>query len=556
MNWVIHVSKVQRNRTALSYVLPLSMKSRRPFYLWFNLKGLIYKIYSYDSLICFIFLQDSITGIVNSANLCAHFSSTMSRPIVWHIFLAFCSFLLLNFAAQCLAFPKVERREVAHAHAEKEQSERMNADDLENNFVTSKRTPQLVVSEDPMIVLVGPSATSLNKEFPINKETHPVQAGFVQPNSHGVYTATEPVVPAGEAVFGSSQPERTSPESQLSKAVLTNPVTATASLKTDEKEEPFSSANLQPIVEGNTEAEQGFLKYVDNQLFATESQEEVSLGHLPSSYMNTKEMLFSPRTEKFEADTEHRTTSFPGAEPTAGAEPGSLMPDREKPSQMTADDTQAPATKHWLSTSKYTLSVEPDTDSLLGAPEVMVSVSTAVPAALVISDEWDDTKLESVSQIKTPKLGDNTETQVRMDTSQTAQVTVEGMEEGEPLTEAAEVALGLPEGETHMGTALLIARGDERASSFTDQSSFTPTSLMEDVKVSVVNLFQNTADFMESTQENNAMFFLETTVSISEYESEAYQPLRNTFKGKRKKEKDKQALFNLKCFNLFLLLIF
>ena len=477
----------------------------------------------------------------------------MRGSIVLHICLAFCSLLLFNVATQCLAFPKIERRrEIAHVHAEKGQSDKMNTDDLENSSVTSKQTPQLVVSEDPMMMSAGPSATSLNKAFSINKETQPGQAGLMQTERPGVSTATESGVPSAEEVFGSSQPERISPESGLAKAMLTIAITVTPSLTVDEKEELLTSTNFQPIVEEITETTKGFLKYMDNQSFATESQEGVGLGHSPSSYVNTKEMLTTnPKTEKFEAGTDHRTTSFPGAESTAGSEPGSLTPDKEKPSQMTADNTQAAATKQPLETSEYTLSVEPETDSLLGAPEVTVSVSTAVPAASALSDEWDDTKLESVSRIRTPKLGDNEETQVRTEMSQTAQVSHEGMEGGQPWTEAAQVALGLPEGETHMGTALLIAHGNERSPAFTDQSSFTPTSLMEDMKVSIVNLLQSTRDFTESTKENDTLFFLETTVSVSEYESEADQLLGNTMKGKRKKKKNK-LWFNLETFNFFL----
>ncbi|XP_072617750.1 armadillo-like helical domain-containing protein 4 isoform X1 [Vulpes vulpes] len=476
--------------------------------------------------------QDSITGIVNSADLCAHFSSTMSRPIVLHICLAFCSLVLLNFATQCVAFPKMERREITHVHVETGQPERMNTDDLENKSITSKCTPQLMVSEEPVMVLAGPSATSLNKVFPTNKEARPIGAGLMQPNSPGIYTATETAVPAR---FGSSQPERVSPESRLSKAMLTSPITATAHLHIDKKEGHFSSTIIQRIGEGTTEATQGFLKYVDDQLFATESQDGVSLGYLPSSAVDTKEMLTAnPRTEKSEAGTEHGAAFFLGAEPIAGTEPGSPTPDREKPSQMTADHTQTTATKYWLTTSEYTLSVEPETDRLLGATGVTVSVSTAVPAASDLSDEWDDTKLESVSQIKTPTLGDNIETQVGMEMSQTAQEIdngpMEGMEEGKPVTEAADVALGLSEGEAHLGTALLMAHGEERSSAVTDQNSFIPTSPMEDRKVSVVSLFQDTADFMESTKENDPMFFLETTVPISEYESEAHQPLGSTLK--------------------------
>ncbi|KAM9646525.1 armadillo-like helical domain-containing protein 4 [Trichechus inunguis] len=453
----------------------------------------------------------------------------MSRPIVLHICLAFCSLLVLNFSAQCLAFPKMERREIAHIHTEERRSGRMDIEDLENNSKTSKQMPQLVVSEDAMVVSKGPSAASLNKVLPINEGIHPVGMRPTQPNGPGVYTPTESVVPAGEELFGSSQPERMSPESKLSKAMLATTVTATAPLDIDEKEEIFSSTNILPIVEGTTEA--GFLKYLDGQLFATEAQEEVNLDHSPLSYVNTKEMLTTNlRTEKFEAATERRATSLPGTEPTAGTEPESLTLDRERPSQTTADNTQATATKHLLATSEDALNVEPETDSLPGAPEVTASVRTAVPTTFVLSDEWDDTKLESVSQIRVPNLGDNTETQVRMKTSQIAQVTHDGMEGAEPLTGAADTALRRPEGQTHTGTALLMAHGDERSAAFTDQSSFTPMSPMEDVKVSVVNLFQNTASFTGSTMEKDAMFSLETTVSISGYESEAYQPLGNTFK--------------------------
>ncbi|XP_045678888.1 armadillo-like helical domain-containing protein 4 [Phyllostomus hastatus] len=458
----------------------------------------------------------------------------MRRPVVLHICLAFCSLLLLGFTAQCLAFPKMERREATHVNEKGAPSEKIDVDDLENNSITSKGTFQPVVSEDPMIVLVGPSAVPLSKVFPINKETPSAGAGLMQPDSLGIDTITEPVVRTGEEAFGSSQLERMPPGTLLSKAMVTNPITATASQNIDEKEEPFGSTNIRPIVEGTTKATQGFWKYVDNQLFTTESQGGISLGYSSSSYVNTNKILTAdPRTEKFEADTDPRTTSFPGAEPIAGTEPGSLMSDREKPSQMTADNTQATATRPGLAVSEYALSVELETDSLLGASEVTGSVSTAVPVASALSDEWDDTKLESVSRIKTPKLGDSTETQMGMGMSRTAQVTdsgMESMERDEPLTGEAHTGLGLPEGETHTGTTLLTAHGDGRSSAFTDQVSFTPTSPMEDTTASVVNLFQNTADFMESTKENSAVFFLETTVSISEHESEAHQPLRDTFK--------------------------
>ncbi|XP_054986181.1 armadillo-like helical domain-containing protein 4 isoform X2 [Sorex araneus] len=462
--------------------------------------------------------QGSISGIVTAANLCVHCSSTMNRPVWLHICLAFCSLLLLNIAAPCLAFPNIARRDLAHGHAEKRQSESMITDEPENSSVTSQDSPQLVVIEALEKVLAEPSAASLHKALPVG-------TGLMQPSNPSVNPATEPVIPV--KVFASSHPLRTSPESRFSKAVLTSLATATASLNIDKKEAPFSATNIQPLVKGSTEATQDFLKYVHYQTFATESQEGISLGHSPSSYMTTKEMLTTKlQTKKPEAETEARTP-FPSAESMTGAEPGSLMPELEEPLQMTADDTQSPAPKFRLAT-EYTLSAELETDSLLGAPEVTVSVSTAVPAASVINDEWDDTKLEPVSQIKTPKLGDNAETQGEMETSQTAQQTNNGKEGDDPLPEVAEVSVGQPEGETQTVPARLMVQGKEGSPTFTHQSSFTPTSFLEDLKVSAVNSFQNIGDFTDSTKESSSMVFLETTVSISDYTSGTYQPLRNT----------------------------
>ncbi|XP_006864668.1 PREDICTED: LOW QUALITY PROTEIN: uncharacterized protein C14orf37 homolog [Chrysochloris asiatica] len=462
-----------------------------------------------------------------------YFSSAMSRPIILYICLAFCSLLVLNFHPQCLAFPKMERREIAHIHAERRQSdERTGIKDLENKSRTSGQMPQLVVSEDSVSVSEDPSGTSLNEVSPVTEGTHAAGGRLTEPIGPGDYIPTKSVVPTSEEeLFGPSQPERTSPESCLSKARLATAVAVTAPLNTEEKEDHFSSTNILPTVEVTTEATQGFLKHLDGLLFASESQEEVSVGYSTSSHVNTKETLTTNlRIKNFEAATEHRATSLPGSEPTASTEPENLTPDREKSPQTTADKTHATATKHLVAASEVAFSVEPETDSLPGFPGLTASISTAVPTASVLSDEWDDTKLERVSQIRTPNHGDNTETQMRMETFQTVQVTPDSMEGVEPLTGAADMTWGLPEGEAHTGTPLLIAPGAERSAALMDQSSFTPTSPMEDVKVSVVNLVQNTAGFVESTTEKDAVFSLQTTVSISGYESDAYQPLENTFK--------------------------
>lgn len=418
----------------------------------------------------------------------------MSRSIVLHLCLAFGSFLFLQFATRCLAFPKREQ----------EQSERISTDDLESSLVTPKLTPQLVSSEDARTASAEPAAVSLNEILWSDKETHPTRAGLLWFSSAGLYIASEPAVLTGEDVLGSSQPEGLSAESKSSEAPLTIPLSTAASLSTDGEEEPWSNTNSQLAAEGTTETTQGFLTHVDNQLFANESQEGVSLGHTPSFYMNTEEMLTTnPRTEKLEAATDQRTPSFPGAESTADTVPGNLLPKGENPSQMTADDTQATATKHLLvATSAYTVSFEPETDSFLGAPEITASVGSG-PATSVLGVEWDDTKLERGGRTRTTNPGDN--------------------------PEAAEVALGLPEGDAHVGTALQMSQRDEVSPASPRLRSSPPTSLPEGTEFSV-SLFQGTGGVTDSTKGDSAVFLSEATESGSESESEAYQPLGHALK--------------------------
>ncbi|KAM5273650.1 armadillo-like helical domain-containing protein 4 [Ctenodactylus gundi] len=445
----------------------------------------------------------------------------MSGSYALRVGLTFCSLLFLGFGTRCLAFPQRGKREIAHAHGAKGWPERISTGDLEHSSVTPEQTPQLVFSKDPVLVSAGPSAVPFSEAFSVNRESPPTGAGLMQPASPGLPTATKPAVPADE-VFSSSQPEKVSLESSWSKAVLALPVTASASLSVDE-EEPFSSTSiLSPVVGTTEEATRAFLRFVGD-------QEGASLEHSPLYSLNTEDMLTTnPRTEKFEADTGQRTASFPGAESPADTEPGSLLSRGEKPVQMTADDTRAAATGHLLATSAVTLRAEPETEDLLGAPELTASVSAAALSTSALSDEWDDTKLESVSRVRTPELRDNLNVQVRMGLSHTALANHDVMEGDYPLMEETGVTPGLPEGETHVGTTLLLitSQEDERSPASIDQGSFTPSNLAGDVRVSAASLFQSTGAAMDSTKEDRAVS-PETTVSASECESEV---LGNAFK--------------------------
>ncbi|KAK7804823.1 hypothetical protein U0070_001207 [Myodes glareolus] len=316
----------------------------------------------------------------------------MSRPTLLPSSVPFCSVVFLTLATQCLAFPKVEKREMAHAYAQAEQSRKMDTGDGENISSAPEHMPQQTSSEAPMALSLGLSVIPLNKVFSVNKEHHLPGAGLLNPNVPDLHSSTEPEVSASEQGHGPSQLEGMPSEQRLSKALSIIAVSPLTSL-TPHQEGPQSSSSTQPIVEGITVVTRDFPKYVDNQLFATESQEAVSLGNTPSSYVNTKEMLTaSPRTEKAERDAAKRTTAFPGVDSTADTEH-----DGERPSEESDDNVQTTATTYLETTPEDVLNIDPTADSLLGDLKVTVSVSTAVPVSSVPRDEWNNTKFENVN---------------------------------------------------------------------------------------------------------------------------------------------------------------
>ncbi|XP_036054380.1 armadillo-like helical domain-containing protein 4 [Onychomys torridus] len=155
---------------------------------------------------------------------------------------------------------------------------------------------------------------------------------------------------------------------------------------------PTSSTHS--ILEGITDVTCDFLKFVDYQLFASESQEAVCLGNTPPSYITTKEMLtVNPRTEEVKTDAAEKMTSFPGVDSTADTEP-----DGERPSEKPADKPQTTATIHLVATPEDILDIDPTADSLLGYLKVTVSVSTAVPSSLRNDNGHSRTRHSSVTQ--------------------------------------------------------------------------------------------------------------------------------------------------------------
>ncbi|XP_050998713.1 LOW QUALITY PROTEIN: armadillo-like helical domain-containing protein 4 [Acomys russatus] len=476
---------------------------------------------------CFASLQDSVTALVTSFN--SSFSSMMSRPALLHTCMAFFSFLLLTLATECLAFPKVERREVTQAYEEKEQSRKMSTDDKENVSFAAKSMPQQMFSDTPMVLSAGPTVTPLSKIFSVSEKTHLPGAGLLHPTSPDLLSSSEPVASASEQEHGPSQLKRVSPEQGLYKATLPIAASSPASLSPDQ-EGAYSNSSTQPLVDRITDGAHSFLRYVDSQLFSTESQEAASLENSPSSYIETKEMpSTNPRTEQVRADAAKSRTAFPGIDSTKDTEP-----DGERTSHMPADDAQSTPTIHLVATYQNVFNIESTADSLPGYPKGTVSVSRAAPVFSDLSNEWDDTKFESVSQMRPPEPGDNAETRVRTEPPYRTFVSFEGTERSPTSMEVTKIAAELPGGETPLATASMIALEGERSPVFIHQIPFTPMRLTEDSEVSTVNLFPGTGGFIASTQEDRTMFSPETAVSASQYQSEAQQAAGNVLTDKRK----------------------
>ncbi|KAL1780908.1 hypothetical protein HispidOSU_019288 [Sigmodon hispidus] len=266
----------------------------------------------------------------------------------------------------------------------------MSTGDQEIISFADKYMLQQMSSEAPMLLSAGSSEMQLSQVLPVNKESHLPGAGLLNPNDPNLHSSSQPVVSASEQGHGPSQLERMSSEHRLSKAMSVlavssptlNPDQEEPSLNPDQ-EEPYSNSSTQVIVEGITAVTGDFLKYVDNQLFAAESQEAFSLANIPSSYTNTKEMLkANPGTEEVETDAAKRPTAFPGVDFTIDTEP-----DGERTSEKPADSAQTAPTTHLVATTKNILNIDPTASSLLKNLKVTVSVSTADPGSSVPSDE-------------------------------------------------------------------------------------------------------------------------------------------------------------------------
>ncbi|XP_020842119.1 armadillo-like helical domain-containing protein 4 isoform X1 [Phascolarctos cinereus] len=449
----------------------------------------------------------------------------MSRPIELHICMALVNILLLS-VSQCLTFPKMGRREIAHIEG---QTERQNIDDLEKPG-PSKQTAQMALIEDSNIVLTELSGTSLNKGFTIIEETQLTGISNVFTRSQStddVYTPTESMASSDEGGFNPTQHNE-----DLSESRLTAAVTTVVSLNSNVKADVFSSSSSGPPVEKATEARQGFPRPLEDQFLETGSKADDSLEHSMTTQLNTEEMLTTnPRTGNSEITIERTTMASSVTNPTAEIGTGVLTSSTESPSQLTAYQAQATVTEHLLDSSDFP-SIESETDSMPGGVATAASAPTAalgIPAVSALNEDWDDTKLTSASRIGVSEPRGSAGTiHVEAKAPQTLQPDIDDVKGGELLTDFADVVLGQVGERTHHGASPVMLHVEEKSVAFTDQGSFQFMNPKEDTKVTTISLFQNTRHPKLDGGEYDALFFPVTTVPITDSQSEAYYPLGNT----------------------------
>ncbi|XP_027698734.1 armadillo-like helical domain-containing protein 4 [Vombatus ursinus] len=450
----------------------------------------------------------------------------MSRPIELHICMVLINILLLS-VSQCLTFPKMGKREIAHIEG---QTERWNIDDIEKPG-PSKQTAQMALIEDSNIVLTELSGTSLNKGFTVGEETQlpGISKVFTRSQSpDDVYTPTESMASSDEGGFNPTEHNK-----DLSESRLTTAVTTVVSLNSNVKAGVFSSSSSMPTVEKATEATQDFPRPLEDQFLETGSKADDSLEHSMTTQSNTEEMLTTnPRTGNLEITIEHTTMSSSVTNPAAEIGIGVLSSSRESPSQLTAYQAQATVTEHLLDSSEYFPSIESETDSIPGGMAMAASTPTAavgIPAVSALNEDWDDTKLTSASRIGVSEPRDSAGTiHVEAKDPQTLQPGLDDVKGGEPLTDFADVVLGQVGEKTHPEASPAMVHVEEKSDAFTHQGSFPFMNPKEDARVTTISLFQNTRHSKLDGGEYDALFFPVTTVPITDSQSDAYYPLGNT----------------------------
>ncbi|XP_074986072.1 armadillo-like helical domain-containing protein 4 isoform X4 [Caretta caretta] len=482
--------------------------------------------------------MDSLSEMINSAHFCAHLSSNMSRSIGFHICMVTCSILLSSTSLQCLTFQKPEKDTVQVQHAALAgnglEDKRMRMQSLENNLGPSEQSTSVAVSEEPSGLLSEPSGTSLNKIFTAEGETQHASLSdnlFIGSKSLDVYPPTVSMVLADESEFSPTGPSKESSENGLLKAMLT---TALTTLNPDIEADVLSSTVFKTTVGGSTETGHSFISDLDNHFFRMDAIEEGKKADGSSDLsatpqLNNKELpTLHPRSPNLEVVSDYPTSPLLLAHQTADSEPGTLGPNVGSPLQLTDARTSVLTAKQTFVSTDASLHLETKTDSGQGSLGVAASAVTGAPAVSVLSDDWDDTKLGTINQVRGSKHEEKKQNNVVAEPpwATGGEDDEDDVKRGMPFTHATTMKL---EKNVYSGPVQVSMQGEVMPTVSTGQTSVYLTRPLAETEVTSVNTKENTEPVTMDDRKSVSLSWPEA-VTMTDTKSNIFLTLGNSLK--------------------------
>ncbi|XP_053884051.1 armadillo-like helical domain-containing protein 4 isoform X2 [Malaclemys terrapin pileata] len=480
--------------------------------------------------------------MINSANFWAHLSSDMSRSIRFHICMVLCSILLSSTSLQCLTFQKPEKDTVRVQQTALAgnglEDKRMSMQSLENNVGPSEQSTSVAVSEEPSGVSTEPSGTSLNKIFTAKGETQHTSLSdnlFIGSQSLDVYPPTVSMVVADESEFSPTGSSKESSENGLLKAMLT---TALTTLNPDIEADVLSSTVSKTTEGGSTEAGHSFISDLDKHFFRMDAIEGGKNADGSSDLSATPQLsneelpTLHPRTQNLEVVSDYPTSPLLLAHQTADSEPGTLKPNVGSPWQLTDARASALTAKQTFVSTDASLNLETKTDSSQGSLRVAASAVTGAPAISILSDDWDDTKLGTISQVRGSKHEEEKQNDVIAEPPWTTggEDDEDDVKRGMPFTASAYATTVKLEKNMYTGPAQVSVQGEVMPTVSAGQTSVYLTSPLAEAEATAINTKENTEPVTMDDRKSVSLSLPET-VTMTDTKSNIFLTLGNSLKG-------------------------
>uniref|UniRef100_A0A8C3T8M6 Armadillo like helical domain containing 4 n=1 Tax=Chelydra serpentina TaxID=8475 RepID=A0A8C3T8M6_CHESE len=466
----------------------------------------------------------------------------MSRSIEFHICMVICSILLSSTNLQCLTFQKPEKDTVRVQQTALAgnglEDKRMSMQSLENNLGPSEQSTSVDTPDGSSETATEPSGTSLNKIFTAKGETQHTSLSdnlFIGSKSLDVYPPTVSMVVADESEFSPTGPSKESSENGLLKAMLT---TALTTLNPDIEADVLSSTGFKTTVGGSTEAGQSFIGDLDNHFFRMDAIEEGKKADGSSNLSATPQLsneelpTLHPRTPNLEVVSDYPTSPLLLAHQTADSEPGTLGPNVGSPLQLTDASTSVLSAKQTFASTDASLNLETKPDSRQGSLRVAASPVTGAPAVSVLSDDWDDTKLGTISQVRGSKHEEKKQNDVVAEPPWTTggEDAEDDVKRGMPFTASAYATTMKREKNVYHGPAQVSMQEEVMPTVSAGQTSVYLTRPLAEAEVTAVNTKKNTQP-VTMDDSKSVSLSLPETVTMTDTTSNIFLTLGNSLKG-------------------------